>query len=211
MSIGPFSIIESRWWKTGNHSVRALFEAIAAIHYLNPSAFFYDMFADRSSLSKVLTMRCSDNVTEVLYLATHGDERQIGPGGGDSISRAEFRNDLVAANQSSQLRGLYLGTCLTGNLDTAEFLLSQNTGLDWLAGYRAPVDWVDGSAIDMVFFHKLVDEYRANAGRRRRKYSSKKMAHLAATNLVNLIPGASSKYGFNIYFREPTHVSMMFR
>ena len=42
-----FSVIESRWWSDGNHSVRPLFEALAGIHYDNPSAFYYDMFSEK--------------------------------------------------------------------------------------------------------------------------------------------------------------------
>ncbi len=106
MSHLSISIIESRWWSKGNHSVRALFEAVGSIHYNNPSAFYYDMFADRSSLSRTMAIRAQDTTTEVLYLATHGDENTIGPGPGATISRAEFRNDLAAANVNGQVKGL---------------------------------------------------------------------------------------------------------
>ena len=210
MTHEPISILESRWWSTGNHSVRALFEAVGAIHYGNPSAFYYDMFADRSSLSRMISMRASDKTTEVLYLATHGDETAIGPGAGVSISRTEFRNDFEAANKPGQIQGLYLGTCLTGNLNTAKFLLSANSKLEWLAGYRQSIDWVDGSAIDMVFFHKLAAEYKANNARRRGKLSSLQMAHKAASELAKLIPGAHALYGFNIYFRNGANVNCMY-
>lgn len=210
MSIGPFSIIESRWWDKGNHSVRALFEAVGAIHYENPSAFYYDMFADRSSLSRTLQTRAADGLTEVIYLATHGNQTEIGPGAGVTISRTEFRNDLAAANANGQVRGLFLGTCLTGNLDTARFVLEQRSNLDWLAGYRQPVDWIDGSAIDMVFFHKLADQYKQNNRRRRGKWSARDMAHEAASQLMRLVPGAHATYGFNIYFREGDRVNGMY-
>jgi len=210
MSIGPISIVESRWWDKGNHSVRALFEAVGAIHYANPSAFYYDMFADRSSLCKALRTRASDNLTEVLYLATHGNQAEIGPGNGVVISRTEFRNDIAAANTRNQLKGLYLGTCLTGNRDTVEFLLTRNSQLTWMAGYRESVDWVDGSAIDMIFFHKLAAEYVRNKHRRRGKLDAGEMAHEAATQLIRLVPGAHTTYGFNIFFREIDHVSGMF-
>lgn len=210
MAHGPISVVESRWWSTGNHSVRALFEAVGEIHYGNPSTFFYDMFADRSSLSRVLTLRAKDTVTEVVYLATHGDETAIGPGGGASISRTEFKNDLASANSNGKLKGLFLGTCLTGNLSTAKFLLAGGTRLQWVAGYRQSVDWVDGSAIDMIFFHKLAAEYRANATRRRGKQTSLQMAHKAASELAKLVPGAHAIYGFNLYFLSGGSVSCMY-
>lgn len=211
MSQGPVSILESRWWSKGNHSVRSLFEAVAAIHYQNPSAFFYDMFANKSSFGTVLKARGNDKATEVLYLATHGNENAIGPNSENTISRTEFRNIFVNSNAGGQIKGLYLGTCLTGNANTAKFLLEhKNTKLDWVAGYRDSVDWVDGSAIDMVFFHKLSELYIKNKSKRKGKLSARNIAHEAASELLKLIPGAHATYGFNIYFHEKNRLTSMF-
>ncbi len=211
MSTCPFSVVESRWWSKGNHSVRALFEAVASIHYNNPTCFYYDMFADRSSLSTVLNMRGSDGQTEVLYLATHGDANNIGPNKANVISRTEVRNILTSANKSSQIKGVFLGTCLTGNAAVAKFFLENtNTKLEWLAGYRDSVDWIDGSAIDMIFFSKLAELYVANKSKKNGKLSPRKMAHAAASALVKLVPGAHSTYGFNIYFHENKKLTSMF-
>lgn len=212
MSVCPFSVVESRWWSSGNHSVRGLFEAVAAIHYDNPSAFAYDMFADRSSLRTVLGMRGCDGRTEVLYLASHGDESHIFPNGADGIGRAEVRSALVAANAGGQIKGLFLGTCLSGNTEMARFFLERSeTSLDWVAGYGKSVDWVDGSAIDMIFFSKLAQLYVANERKRKaRRNSPRAMAHAAATALVKLVQGAYSAYGFNIYFHENGRLTSMF-
>lgn len=207
----PFSVIESRWWSTGNHSVRTLFEAVAAIHYNNPMCFFYDMFADKSSLATVLNMRGADKSTEVVYLATHGDVNAIGPNASNSISRTELRNILIAANAAKQIKGLFLGTCTTGNNAVAKFFLENtSTNLEWLAGYREPVDWIDGSAIDMIFFSKLSDLYVKNKSKKKGKLSARMMAHAAATELLKLVPGAHSTYGFNIYFHENKKLTSMF-
>lgn len=210
MSSGPISIIETRWWDEGNHSVRPIFEAVAGIHYNNPSTFFYDMFSNQSSLQNILNVRCNDSVTKVIYLATHGDDTEIGQTDELAISRTAFRNALITANKKKQLSGLYLGTCYTGNTDTASFLL--NTGkanLDWVAGYTTSVDWVDGTAIDMVFFHRLTEEYKKNKSRHK-KASPSEMAKKAATELNKLIPGSHSQYGFNIFFRDGKKVASMF-
>ncbi|MDP4199207.1 MAG: hypothetical protein Q8922_05550 [Bacteroidota bacterium] len=209
--MGPIAIVESRWWSTGNHSVRNLFESVAAIHYGNPSAFFYDMFADKTSLNTVLHTRAQDKTTEIIYLASHGDENNIGPTANNSVSRAEFRNLIKDANSGAQLNGLFLGTCLTGNVATAKFLLNNSgTNLVWVAGYRESVDWLDGSAIDMVFMSKLAELYVKNEKKRRGKMSCRNMAHEAASQLVNLISGAHSKYGFNIYFQDKDKFTSMF-
>lgn len=215
MRTSPFAVVESRWWSQGNHSVRALFEAVVAIHYNNPTAYYYDMFADRSSLSTVLNMRGTDTSTEVIYLATHGDEKNIGPNARNAISRTEVRNILINANVKSQIKGLFLGTCLTGNANVAKYLLlkgknSQDTHLEWVAGYRKSVDWVDGSAIDMIFFSKLAELYVKNNSKRKGKLSPRSIAHEAASALLELVPGAHSTYGFNIYFHENNKLTSMF-
>jgi hypothetical protein len=169
------------------------------------------MFADKSSLSTVLKMRGSDSQTEVLYLATHGDEKNIGPNSTNIISRTEVRNALIAANKKAQVKGGYLGTCLTGNADVAKFFLENtSTKLEWIAGYRDSVDWIDGSAIDMIFFSKLAELYVKNKSKRAGKLSPRKMAHEAASALLKLVPGAHSTYGFNIYFHENKKLTSMF-
>lgn len=209
--MGPTAVVESRWWRTGNHSVRHLFEAVAAIHYENPSAFYYDMFADRSSLQTILQARSQDGVSEVIYVASHGDSNCISPTPTTAISRTEFRNIFKNCNAGGQIKGLFLGTCHTGNTETARFLLQDpGTKLEWVAGYSNTVDWVDGSAIDMVFVSKLTELYLSNRSRRKDKLSPRKMAHEAATRLVALITGAHTKYGFNIYFHENHKITSMF-
>lgn len=202
MSHSSISVLESRWWHTGNHSVRDLFSAISAIHYNNPSASLYDMFADKHSLGAILNLRAADNQTEVIYLATHGDQNNIGASARHVISRTEFRNQIVAANTHSQIKGLYLGTCLTGNKDTADFLFSAQTNLNWIAGYRDSVDWIDGSAIDMIFFHKLTTLYVKNKSKRKGKLTPEELAHNAASEMLKLVPGAHTSYGFNMYFKS---------
>ncbi len=211
MSKCPFSVFESRWWPNGNHSVRSLFEAVASIHYDNPSAFSYDMFADKSSLATVMSMRGLDKRTEVVYLASHGDEMNIGPNAKNAISRTEARNIVATANASGHIKGLFLGTCLTGNASVAKFFLeNSSTKLEWVAGYSKSVEWVDGSAIDMIFFSKLAELYVANDKKRKGKLSARNMAHSAATALVTLVQGAHSTYGFNIFFHENNKLTSMF-
>jgi len=157
-------------------------------------------------------MRGCDGRTEVLYLASHGDESHIYPNGADGIGRAEVRSALIAANVGGQIKGLFLGTCLSGNTEMARFFPERpETSLDWVAGYGRSVDWVDGSAIDMIFFSKPAQLYVANERKRKAiRDSPRSMAHAAATALVKLVQGAYSAYGFNIYFHENGRLTSMF-
>lgn len=160
------------------------------------------MFSDKGSLGAVLNVRAQDARTEVIYLATHGDETRLSAMADTTISRAELRNQIATANALKQIHGLYLGTCLTGNLNTAKFILSGGTNLSWLAGYKKTVDWIDGSAIDMIFFHKLASEYTENKSRKKGKLSPDTLAHRAATKTLMLVPGAHHEYGFNVFFKH---------
>jgi hypothetical protein len=213
MSNAPVSVIETRWWEKGNHSVKPIFEAVAALNYGNPSAIYYDMFSEKNSLASTLEMRCKDKTTKVLYLATHGDASStfIGKDEANEISRTEFKNLLQNANSKSQLDGLFLGTCYTATNKTIEFVMDKgSTKLNWVAGYTENVDWVEGTAIDMVFFHHLTREYIRNSSRKRGKWSAVEIAKFAATEVMKLIPAAHSKYGFNIYYLDDKNVTSMF-
>lgn len=192
--------------------MRPLFEAVAALHYDNPSSFLYDMFVNKASLATVFAARGRDKRTEVIYLASHGNENNIGPDEDNVISRTEVRNSLINANANGQVKGLFFGTCLTGNAAMAKFFLENaSTKLEWMAGYRDSVHWIDGTAIDMIFFSKLAELYIKNKSKKKGKLSARAMAHTAATNLVKLVPGAYSTYGFNIYFHENNRLTSMFQ
>jgi len=169
------------------------------------------MFADASSLQAIMKIRATDNQTEVVYLGSHGNENNIGPNAANAVSRAKFRNIIRDENSTAAIKGLYLGTCLTGNEATAKFLLlGDKTNLDWMAGYKQSVEWVDGSAIDMIFFGKLAQEYLRNASRKKGKHTARRMAHDAASELLKIVPGAHSAYGFNMFFRENDKLTSMF-
>ncbi len=206
----PFSVIESRWFDEGNDTVKSVFESIASIHCNNSDAFLHHSFNEKNSL-KIAFENCSkDKKTEVIYLATHGNSKVIGPDEVD-ISRTELRNIISKVNKRKTIKGLFLGTCETGNEDIARYLLEdKTTNLEWVAGYNSTIDWIDGTAMDMIFFSKLATQYNKNKTRRKNKFSARKMAHLAASDLLKIVPGAFIGYGFNIYFHEKNNLTSMF-
>ena len=169
------------------------------------------MFTDSGSLRTIIGDRAKDGSTEVVYVASHGNKTKIGPNATSAVSRTELRNSFAQLNAAGTLKGLYLGTCQTGNADTAAFFLEEpKTNLVWVAGYSASVDWIEGSAIDMIFMSKLSELYKANSKKKKGKLSPRRMAHQAASALIALIPGAHSQYGFNIFFKENNQLTSMF-
>ncbi|MEB4561016.1 hypothetical protein [Pasteurella multocida] len=205
-----FSVIESRWFDTGNDTVKSFFESIASIYCNNPSSFFHHSFNEKNSLRKALEECCKDKQTEIIYLATHGNAKAIGPDD-VCISRTGLRNMISKVNTKKTIKGIFLGTCETGNEYVARYLLEdKSTHLEWVAGYNSSIDWIDGTAMDMMFFSKLAEQYRQNKSRKKNKFSSRKMAHLAASELLKIVPGAFIEYGFNIYFHERNKLTSMF-
>lgn len=64
------AVIESRWWRQGNSSVRGLFDVLADIHEDNPASYHYEMFNNRASLNEIVrrAARRHDNI----YIGAHG-------------------------------------------------------------------------------------------------------------------------------------------
>ena len=48
------AVLESRWWKTSNDSVRGLFDMLAGMHKDNPFACHYEMFNNADSLKELI-------------------------------------------------------------------------------------------------------------------------------------------------------------
>lgn len=195
------AIVESRWWKSGNDSVRPLFETLSGIVEDNPHSVRYDMFAEEHSLWSIIADICSDDLYHSIYIGAHGDEGSIGGIGGAGISRAKLRNILKNCNGAGHIRGLYFGSCLIGTARNAEFWLaaSAGTGIKWVGGYNKSVDWIDSSAIDMIFWSKYLHERKRNRSRRKGKWTELDMVKHAAGEMKVLMPTVFNEMGFNIH------------
>src|ERR1035438_1250497 len=93
-------------------------------------------------------------------------------------------------NKQKSITGLYFGSCLIGTAKNAGFWLSKKptTGLIWVAGYERSVDWVDSSAVDMIFWSKYLSERKANRSRRKGKKSELEMVKYASSAMKGLMP-----------------------
>jgi hypothetical protein len=156
------AVVESRWWDSGNDSVRPLFETLAGIIEGNPHSVRYDMFAEENSLASIIDDICADGAYHSLYVGLMGTS-SIRRSGGAEISRVKLRNILRNYNAKGQCSGLYFGSCLIATEKNAGFWLcdTPTTGLQWIGGYKTSVDWVDSSAIDMIFGRNI---FRGDSG-----------------------------------------------
>lgn len=89
----------------------------------------------------------------MLYLACHGDEDgRLALHGGERVSRTHLAN--VLARCGPALKGVFLGACFSGRQDLATFVLDRCPNIKWIAGYSEEIDYVDSTALDMMFFNK---------------------------------------------------------
>ena len=203
MSTG-LSVIESRWWNDGNDSVRPLFEVLCGIVESNPHSFRYDMFAEERSLSHVISEICSSREFHSIYIGAHGDDKSICGMGNSTISRTVFRNIIKAQNSKKSLSGVYFGSCLISTEANAHFWLDplQKTNLKWIAGYNKSVDWIDSSAVDMIFWSKYLEDRKKNRSRRKNKKTELEMAKYASSEMKKIMPTVFNELGFNVYYLD---------
>jgi hypothetical protein len=195
------AVIESRWWTDGNDSVRPLFETLAGIVEGNPHSVRYDMFIEKTSLSELIVDIAAKGTCHSIYIGAHGNDTMIKGLGKAEISRTVLRNMLSKSNKKATVTGIYFGSCLVGTKENAAFWLSKKakTGLKWVAGYTKSINWIDSSAIDMIFWSKYLNERKTNRSRKKNKKTDLEMVKLAASEMKKLMPTVFDQLGFNIY------------
>jgi hypothetical protein len=90
------AVIESRWWKHGNCSVKGTFDVLADILTSSPSSYHYEMFNNAKSFEEVFTRLARSRVKNI-YIGAHGDQQKIFGANGlneNAITRVQIRNVL---------------------------------------------------------------------------------------------------------------------
>lgn len=187
------AVIESRWWKNGNSSVRGIFEMVADILKDNPNAWHYEMFNNKESIQEIIPRIAEKKKIKNLYIAAHGDRNYICGAEAakeNRISRTVLGNALSKIPRNS-LDGLYLGTCLTANCETVGVLKA--SPVCWIAGYSKKTDWLESTMLDMYFWTTYYSvEPSQNKAKHIRKVAKK----------IKVVQGLCDKLGFDIWVRE---------
>ena len=198
------AVVESRWWKNGNSSVRGLFDVLADIHRDNPSAYHYEMFNNENSLREIVcrTSRRYRN----LYIAAHGN--------GGSIWGAEARNrnqvsleqlkdilNVASIQKRAKLRGLFVGSCGFVDEENAKYILTpkkkkaaKKSAVSWIAGYSKSIGWMDSSVVDLFFWNAYYSVSKRS--------SEKERIESIAGKIDKFMPGANKVLGFNIFLKR---------
>lgn len=153
------AVIESKWHGDGsvmrkNASVRPMFDMLCDLHFGNTHEYIYEMVATAPALKEAINRVAWDQDISTLYIAAHGDISGLQLHGGDHVSRAKLCNMLWdEGGRRRSLSGLYLGSCEFGTREVAAFLLERDKQLRWVAGYVHAADFIEGTALDVMFFN----------------------------------------------------------
>lgn len=192
------AVLESRWWTTSNTSVRGLFDLIADISFDNPHAYEYEMANSEAAAKETIPRLGKSRRCKYLCLAMHGNTNGLILHNGERISRAELRNMLedIHDTPNTRLHGLHLSSCIFGTKTLADFMFRHRVGVFWISGYREKVDFLNSSAMDLLFFNELVGG--AVGGE-----SPIQAIKRTADKLKKVAAGLAAELGFEIYVRKP--------
>ena len=188
------AVIEGKWGKNTNVSVKALFDVLSDINFDTPHAYAYEMFCDAASLDNIISRMGANKSIKYLYIGAHGENDAISAPGG-KIKRTKLKNSLLKLREGS-MEGLFLGSCLFGSAANMRHILcpplGANPPVKWVAGYTEKIDWVQSSVLDLLFW-KLIFENPA---------APTIQIERVAERLRDLEPGLVTELGFCIYVRS---------
>lgn len=189
------AVVESKWWAGKNTSVAPIFDLISDVFLANPNHYHYEMVSGKAAAKEAIPRIAADPACPVLYIAAHGEPDGIAWHNGEKLSRLEFRALLKAirATRGAQLAGVYFASCRFLTQDTADFLFQDAICPWWIAGYSEQVDWLDSTALDMLFFRSLMSQ---------RKGTDLARIKAVASDLDGRCAGLIRELGFGIYVRK---------
>lgn len=193
------AVIEGRWSKKKNQSVRPVFDSLVDMLFGTPHAYFHHQFSSPAALGHVITHVASTDA-RVLYIGAHGDDAAIYGSIGDDegrVSRTQLRNILWKCWDEGvgDFDGLFLGSCSFVTPQNAEYILCGDKApkkLKWLAGYAKDVDWVDSTLLDALFLRRVLALNGAPIER----------VKACVEQLGGDAGGLCKHLGFNVYVRK---------
>lgn len=198
MSDTGIAVVESTWWKKKNTSVRGLLEVIADVKVKNPHGYHYEMANNIDGLKRAIETLASAKDVRYLYIAMHGNDGGIVPHDGETLTATVLRNTLARAKQHRKsLRGLYLGCCEFGTVEVASKLFEKDISPIWIAGYSTEADWLQSSALDMLFLSTLISPLKNDV-----RETERQRIQRVVGMIQYAAPGLVENLGFGVYVRD---------
>ena len=144
MKKSSLAVVEGKWSSKTNISVKSLFDLLSDLNFASPHEYLYEMFCDDASLENIIARMGKARDVKFIYIGAHGTNGSLHASGG-RVSRTRLKNILGSLGTSS-IEGVFLGSCLFGQPENAEFLLSPPNGSSapingWLDTLRKLTGW----------------------------------------------------------------------
>lgn len=154
---------------------------------------FYRSFSDKESFShwvKIFNNEDSIKYPKLLYVAAHGGNNRI-EGLKNGINKKTIINELKLAEN---IKFVHFGSCLFGSSRNLEDLLLAVPSLQWAAGYKESVNWIDSTMFDILFWGRIT--------RQRSELNKSLKTPSLIRELVDQSKGLSDELGFNFSYRR---------
>ncbi len=198
MNDSNIAVIEGKWFKDKNISVRSLFDLISDLHFGSPHQYHYEMFNNSDALKEIVLRLASTNNIHNIYFAAHGSKEGILGSNEDVISTVKLSNLIKATNDCrGKLDSIYFGSCSFGNSKNLEKLLLSAKGeqIRWIAGYTKEVDFVKSTALDAIFWHEYLEAKHDKDGK---QLSTLNRIELVCEEIKRQANGLVKELGFKV-------------
>lgn len=151
-------VLEGRWENRRNISVRSVFDLLMDLEFESIHDYHFENFATGETLRSIISHVCGPYAQKrYIYIGAHGENDYIF-GSVDTITRTHLNNTLREC-LGGQIRGIFFGSCLFCNDNNVEFFFEENYGVPnnvrWIAGYGRSVDWIQSTALDIIFWQNI--------------------------------------------------------
>jgi hypothetical protein len=147
-------VLEQPWWELnedpGQTSVRYFLDGLSRLDGLPTFyATFYDSKSFGCALQYLVDARKLKSVKHlIVYLASHGAGARIGNGSAQDMNLRTVFNRIQQMGRGKVV-GLILDSCeVGGQWDVIEDGM-KSSGLSWLLGYGASIDWLTSTLINL--------------------------------------------------------------
>jgi hypothetical protein len=194
------TILEGKWYRDVDVSVRDVFRPLFELHGTGHRNCYYEMFTTEASFRSAIEFAFGHGRPESVYVAADASEGGVAGYHGADISRTSIRNSIAAAGGTVR-RGILFGACEFSNADNATFLLDGCPSLVWVGGYDQSIDWMESTLLDLFFLRHLVFP---NPDLRRYDPLTTTLDRVeyAASRVRESMPKLAEQMGFHVFRRK---------
>jgi len=157
-----YAVIESRWEKDSNLSVKPVFDLIAHTCFNGSlNAIPYERFLSERAFEDTVKYFMDDQRINALYIGCHADQDSLQvEAKGDILFRkvVNVLRSRKCSNNKGVVSGLFFGSCSFCTLDNVVVLMKNDDRLKWVAGYSKKVDWGLSTFLDGLFMMEYTKE-----------------------------------------------------